>query len=133
MAAAAGITTVIAGGTGPQVLGPILAGERRGTHFAPEERRASAFKLWLRFAKPAVGRLHVDDGARRAVVEQNATLLAVGVSGCEGRFSAGDAVELVDSAGRAFAKGIVSVPAAELERRPRGVEAVHRDRLVLLD
>ena len=37
MAVAAGITTVIAGGTGESVLGPIVAGEHRGTRFAAEE------------------------------------------------------------------------------------------------
>ena len=65
MAAAAGIPTVIAGGQGDNVLGPILAGEDRGTRFAPGDRSESAFKLWLRFGKPVEGRLHVDEGARR--------------------------------------------------------------------
>jgi glutamate 5-kinase len=131
MAAAAGIPTVITAGAGDAVLGPVLAGEPRGTRFAPQEQAPSAFKLWLRFAKPAAGRLHVDEGARRAVVEQGATLLAVGVASAEGRFDAGDAVELVGPDGVAFAKGLAEVPAGELRRRPRGVEAVHRDRLVL--
>ena len=131
MAAAAGIPTVISAGQGEAVLAPILAGERRGTRFAPREQAPSAFKLWLRFAKPAAGRLHVDEGARRAVAEQGATLLAVGVVACEGSFAAGDAVELVGPDGTAFAKGLAEVSAAELTGRQRGVEAVHRDRLVL--
>jgi glutamate 5-kinase len=131
MAAAAGITTVIAAGRGETVLGPIVAGEPRGTRFAPREQAPSAFKLWLRFAKPPAGRLHVDEGARRAVAEQGATLLAVGVSASEGSFEAGDAVELVGPDGVAFAKGIAGASATELAARPRGVEAVHRDRLVV--
>jgi glutamate 5-kinase len=131
MAAAAGIPTVIAAGAGDEVLGPIVAGEGRGTRFAASDRAPSAFKLWLRFAKPAAGRLHVDEGARRAVAEQGATLLAVGVASAEGRFDAGDAVELVAPDGVVFAKGLAEVPAAELAGRPRGVQAVHRDRLVL--
>jgi len=131
MAAAAGIPTVIAAGVGEDVLAPIVAGEGRGTRFAPSDQAPSAFKLWLRFAKPAAGRLHVDEGARRAVAEEGATLLAVGVASAEGRFDAGDAVELVGPDGVAFAKGLAEVSAAELAGRPRGVEAVHRDRLVL--
>jgi glutamate 5-kinase len=132
LAAAAGIPTVIAGGTGPSVLGPILAGEPRGTRFAADERSEPAFKLWLRFGKPVRGRVVVDAGARRAVVEDGASLLGVGVVGCERSFEAGDAVELVGPDGAPFAKGIASVPAVELAGRPRGVEAVHRDRLVVL-
>jgi glutamate 5-kinase len=132
LAAAAGIPTVIAGGTGASVLEPILAGERRGTRFPAAERNEPAFKLWLRFGKPVRGRIVVDAGARRAVVDDGASLLAVGVVACEGSFEAGDAVDLAGPDGSAFARGIASVPAGELDARPRGVEAVHRDRLVML-
>jgi glutamate 5-kinase len=131
VAAAAGIPTVIAGGRGRDVLVPILAGEPRGTRFAAGDRAPSAFKLWLRFGKPVSGRLKVDAGARQALVEDGASLLAVGVTRCEGRFEAGDGVEIVGPDGVAFAKGIASVGSNELRRRPRGVEVVHRDRLVL--
>ena len=132
LAAAAGIPTVIAGGTGDSVLEPIVAGEPRGTRFAAAERNEPAFKLWLRFGKPVRGRIVVDSGARRALVDDGASLLAVGVVACEGTFEAGDAVDLVGPDGTAFARGIASVLAAELDDRPRGVEVVHRDRLVML-
>jgi glutamate 5-kinase len=130
MAASAGIRTVIAGGAGADVLSPILAGESRGTLFEPRGRELSAFKLWLRFGKPVAGRLHVDAGAKRAVSAEGRSLLAIGVVSCEGKFEPGDAVELVGPDGIAFGKGIAGVAAADLTGRPRGVEAVHRDRLV---
>jgi glutamate 5-kinase len=132
MAATAGIPTVIAGGVGQDVLVPLVAGEQRGTRFVPSERVPSAFKLWLRLGKSVAGRLVLDEGAQRAVREQGASLLAVGVASCEGSFQAGDGVELVGPDGKPFAKGLASADAEELRRRPRGVEAVHRDRLVLL-
>jgi glutamate 5-kinase len=131
MAAAAGIPTVIAGGTGESVLEPILAGEPRGTRFPGSGRGLSAYKLWLRFGKPVAGTLHVDAGARRAVAAEGRSLLAVGVVACEGRFEAGDAVELVGPDGAAFAKGIAAAASADISARPRALEAVHRDRLVV--
>ena len=131
MAAAAGIPTVIAGGTAAAVLGPILAGEPRGTRFRRDGRELSAFKLWLRFGKPAAGRLHVDEGARRAVADEGRSLLAIGVISCEGRFDAGDAVEIIGTDGTEFAKGLAAAPAAEIAARAHGLEAVHRDRLVV--
>jgi glutamate 5-kinase len=131
LAASAGIPTVIAAGAGADVLVPIVVGEPRGTRFHPDERTPSAFKLWLRHGKPVAGRLHVDDGARRALSEDGASLLAVGVARVEGAFEPGDAVELVAADGSVFAKGIAGAAAGELAGRPRGVEAVHRDRLVL--
>jgi glutamate 5-kinase len=131
LAAAAGIPTVIAGGTGESVLEPILSGEPRGTRFAAAERSESAFKLWLRFGKPVRGRITVDEGARRALIEDGASLLGVGVVSCDGAFEPGDAVELLGPDGAAFAKGIATASAGELSARARGVEAVHRDRLVV--
>ncbi|MDX6397502.1 MAG: glutamate 5-kinase [Gaiellaceae bacterium] len=133
LAAAAGIPTVIAGGAGGSVLGPLLAGEARGTRFAaaPGSDSASAYKLWLRFGKRIAARLVVDEGAKRAVVG-GASLLAVGVVGWEPDFRAGDGVEIVGADGVPFARGISAVDAGELAGRPPNVEAVHRDRLVLV-
>jgi glutamate 5-kinase len=131
LAAAAGVTTVIASGLADEVLVPIVAGERRGTRFAGAAAGANAFKLWLRYAKPVSARVVVDDGARAAIVEQGRSLLAVGIVDCAGTFAAGDAVELGAPDGTVFAKGLTSVGSTEIEGRPRGVEVVHRDRLVL--
>jgi glutamate 5-kinase len=131
MAAAAGISTVIAAGTGSSVLEPILAGDRRGTRFRAAPHALPAYKLWLRFGKPVAARLLVDEGARRAVAEEGRSLLAVGVVSCEGSFEAGDAVELVAPGGSVFAKGIAGAASAEIAGRARGLEAVHRDRLVV--
>jgi glutamate 5-kinase len=131
MAASAGVPTVIAEGAGASVLEPILAGEPRGTRFQGDGTELSAYKVWLRFGKPVAGRIHVDEGARRAVVEEGRSLLAVGVVSCEGQFEAGEAVELLGPDGKPFAKGIARTSGAELARRPRGIEAVHRDRLAL--
>jgi len=58
-----------------------------------------------------------------------ASLLAVGVTQVDGRFRAGDGVELVGPDGEVFARGIASVDADDVAA---GAEAVHRDRLVLL-
>jgi glutamate 5-kinase len=134
LAAAAGIPSVIASGDGRDVLGPIVAGEGRGTRFAAADVDGNnAFKLWLRHAKPAAGRLVVDEGAQRALLEHGRSLLAVGVVHCEGSFVAGEAVELEGPGGSVFAKGLTSAGADEIRGRPRGVEVVHRDRLALYD
>jgi glutamate 5-kinase len=131
VAAGAGIPTVIAGGDGEGVLPGILAGRSTGTRFAAADS-APAFKLWLRHGKRGAARITVDAGAQRAVVQGGASLLAVGVTGWDTEFRAGDGVELVGPAGQAFARGIASVDSGDLEARPTNVEAIHRDRLVLL-
>ena len=131
LAAAAGIPSVIASGAGKDVLGPLVAGEARGTRFPAAVGPGSAYKLWLRFGKRIDAAITVDEGAKRAVVA-GASLLAVGIVGWEPDFRAGDGVELRGEDGAAFARGISSVDSAELAGRPANVEAIHRDRLVLL-
>src|SRR5207302_5974716 len=109
----------------------ILAGRAKGTRFAAAES-APAFKLWLRHGKRVTARIAVDAGAQRALTGGGGSLLAVGVTGWDADFRAGDGVELIGPDGAAFARGIASVDAGELAGRPANVEAVHRDRLVLL-
>jgi glutamate 5-kinase len=74
------------------------------------------------------------------------SLLPAGVVRVEGRFSAGDPVDLVDQRGKVVARGLVSYDAQELPAllgrstrdlaRELGVayqrEVVHRDDLVLI-
>ena len=143
MATAAGIPVTIANGTDRAEVAAALAGEPTGTSFAAQAGRVSSFKLWLRYAKPARGRVTVDDGAERALRERGTSLLPVGVVEVEGDFEAGDAVE-VRCAGRPVGKGIAGYSADELRRikglkteevrklLPRATEeAVHRDYFVL--
>jgi glutamate 5-kinase len=143
MASAAGIPVVVCDG---KAAGSFLAaarGERVGTRFAAHPERTPSFKLWLRYAKPSRGRVLVDDGAARVLRERGSSLLPVGITGVEGGFAAGDAVEVVCD-GKVVGKGIVNYSAAELgrikglrssevlERLPNAAEeAVHRDHFVL--
>jgi glutamate 5-kinase len=143
MATAAGIETTICNGSRDGVLAQVLAGGREGTRFAARETRYSSFKLWLKYAKPTRGRLHVDAGAERALREEGTSLLPVGIVSVEGGFDVGDAVEIVGGSGP-IGKGISSYSSVELgsakglksaavrELLPRAAEeAVHRDYLVL--
>ena len=143
MASAAGIAAVICDGTRDGTLAAAAAGEPVGTRFAPHPERVPSFKLWLRYAKPARGRVGVDPGAARVLRERGSSLLPVGVTEVEGDFEAGVAVEVVCGA-ELVGKGIASLSAGDL-RRVRGMksaaaldelpgaseEAVHRDRFVL--
>jgi glutamate 5-kinase len=73
----------------------------------------------------------LDAGAEQALRKAGASVLAVGVTACDGAFGAGDAIELVSAKGVPIGKGIASVASADVTSRARGLEVVHRDRLVL--
>ena len=143
IAAWTGVRTVIADARREGVVADAVGGVAGvGTIFKPHDRRLPARKLWIAFATGSQGRVSVDGGARKALVERNRSLLPAGVTGVEGSFGAGDAVELVDPDGTVFAKGLVRVSATELRQvagrqtadlpRSMSVETVHRDDLVVL-
>jgi glutamate 5-kinase len=143
MATAAGIEAVIASGLQPGVVTAAASGEAVGTRCRPQATRYSSFKLWLKYAKPAQGRVAVDAGAARALREAGTSLLPVGVVDVSGEFDAGDAVEIARD-GEVIGKGISNYSSAELRevkglksadvraRLPQATEeAVHRDYFVL--
>jgi glutamate 5-kinase len=144
MASAAGIRTTVCNGTAPGTLATAAAGEPGGTRFTAQAAKASSFKLWIKYAKPAQGRLVVDEGAGRVLRESGSSLLPVGITAVEGDFQAGDAVDVTVN-GSLVGKGIVDYSAAELsqviglksaavrERLPHAAdEVIHRDRFVLV-
>jgi len=145
MAGAAGVGTVIANGSRPGVLRDIAAGGPVGTFVAPRPTHASAFKLWLRYAKPVRGTLEIDAGAVRALATGGSSLLPMGVRDVHGVFVPGDAVAIVDREGAEVARGLTTMSARDL-RRVCGLrsdelraldphlddEVVHRDSLVLI-
>ena len=143
IAAWSGVQTVIAAADRPGVLAGAVAGDAGvGTIVRPRAKRLGARKLWIAFAVGSSGTIVVDAGARSALLERNVSLLPAGVLEARGRFGPGDAVELAGPDGRAFAKGLVQLGAAQLAavagRRTselgEGIphEVVHRDDLVVL-
>jgi glutamate 5-kinase len=143
MASEAGIAAVICDGTAEGTLRRAAAGEQVGTRFAPRPTKTSSFKLWLRYGKPARGRLAVDEGAAKVLREQGRSLLPVGIIAVEGSFEAGEAVEVVVDS-EVVGKGICNYSADEMQRiqglksaqvrelMPHAAEeAVHRDYFVL--
>jgi glutamate 5-kinase len=146
MAAGAGVRTVIAHGSRPGVITDAAAGVAVGTAVPGRREGGSAFKLWLRYAKPVRGTLEVDDGAARALAEAGGSLLPVGVTGVHGSFAAGDAVSVVGPGRGEIARGLAAIGARDLRRiaglrsaEARRVvphldeEVVHRDHLVLIE
>ena len=143
MATSAGVETVVGPGHSVGTLAAAAHGAQVGTRFTASETRHGSFKGWLKYAKPAKGRIVIDAGAAGALSEKGTSLLPVGIVSVEGDFGVGDAVEVVH-AESVIGKGLVSYSATELraviglksaeirELMPRAAdEAVHRDRFVL--
>jgi len=139
IATGAGIPVLL---TSAERAADAFLGEPIGTLFHRVRQRPAARLFWLAHATEPRGRLHLDDGAVRAVVSRRASLLAAGIVGVDGQFAAGDPVDLVDPAGQRVARGLVNYDAGELpgllgrstvDLGPDyAKEVIHRDDMVLL-
>ncbi len=143
IAAWSGVRTVIAAAGRPGVLADAVAGVPGvGTTFPAHDRDLPARKLWIAFAVGSSGRITVDAGARQALHRGGNSLLVAGVTAVEGDFVDDDAVEIAGPDGVVFAKGLVRLDAATVDKvmgrrsaeLPDGVlpHVVHRDDLVML-
>jgi len=123
-----------------------VSGEDLGTFFEAHNSKSNSRLLWLAHASTPRGRLILDDGAVKAILERGVSLLPAGVTAVEGEFISGDTVELSSLAGKVIARGLVAFDSTEipqmLGRSTKELaaslgaeyerELVHRDDLVLL-
>ena len=101
-------------------------------------QRANSGSAWPRF-------ITLDAGACRAVVEQGASILPVGIVRVEGEFERGDVVNVLSPDGALLGRGVVRYDSDEMVRvrglrldiiarfmpEKDGVPAIHRDELLV--
>jgi glutamate 5-kinase len=112
IAASCGIPVVLANSRRENVLLDILAGKDVGTFFKPQTPMP-AVKRWIAYGAAVKGQIHVNEGAKKAILEGSG-LLPVGVTRVVGNFSVGDVVSIVNGNKEEFAKGNPNYSSAEL-------------------
>jgi len=142
-----GIPTLLVSGLDDAVLDRVARGENVGTLFWSGRGRIRDRKHWIAHTLKPMGRLTVDPGAVKALVEGGKSLLPAGVREVEGVFGFGNAVSVVDPSSREIARGLVNYD-NEVLARIKGLktsevrklvgnnfyeEVVHRDDLVVFD
>ena len=88
--------------------------EKRATLFLPRSQAMGSRKGWLAFSTRPAGRVYVDAGAAKALIEKGRSLLASGILRVEGGFSRGEIVEIREG-DTAIARGIINYGAGDLE------------------
>jgi glutamate 5-kinase len=116
MVTLAGAVAVIANSRAPRVLTRLIAGEKVGTVFAPAQRRMSSRRRWIGQASKTAGRVLVDDGAARALTQRGKSLLPSGILAVFGKFSRGQIIAVIDSAGRPIARGQTNYSSDQIEK-----------------
>ena len=143
IAIGAGCRMAIADGLRLNPLAAMAEGARC-SWFIPAGSPLTARKKWIAGTLKPVGSLTVDDGALKAL-SSGKSLLPAGVVAVEGPFERGDAVRVLDRAGREIARGLSAYSAGDAQRimghKSREIEAllgyrgrdemIHRDDLVV--
>ncbi len=114
--------------------------EGRGTYFDTALQTLPVKKQWVGFHSTPMGAVTVDDGARRALLEEGRSLLPAGVRGVEGDFHPGDVIEVTDLKGKVIGRGVVNYAAWQLKAAAglsteevqsrldvQRIEVIHRD------
>jgi glutamate 5-kinase len=141
------VPTVIAPGKQDGVLDDVFAGAPVGTFIRAPQGKGTGRQRWIARDLQKKGELRIDDGAVKAVVDHQKSLLPSGVREVRGTFAEGEAVDICDLAGRAVARGLAGYASDDLKRiaglRSADIEptlgykyldeAVHKDDLVVLD
>lgn len=146
LAARSGTSTLIAAGNKKNIIQRIFNAEELGTLLYAEQTPVAARKQWLAGHLQIQGKLILDDGAVKKLCESGSSLLAVGVSDVQGKFSRGEIVSCITSGGKEIARGLVnynSNDTGKIKGKVSGdfesllgyvddAELIHRDNLVLI-
>lgn len=145
IATAVGRNVIIANGRNPAILDEIIEGKEVGTLFLAQGPSVPARERWIGYNVPPRGKFVVDAGARKALVEQGKSLLAIGIRTVDGDFEKGNIVSIVDSEGQEIARGLTNYSSPDAQRiagkrsdefatilgRVPYAEVIHRDNLVI--
>ncbi|EON15435.1 MULTISPECIES: glutamate 5-kinase [Pandoraea] len=144
-AATSGAHTVIASGREADVLVRLAGGEAIGTQLVARTAVLTARKQWMADHLQVRGRVVIDAGACKKLVEEGKSLLPIGVIDVEGTFARGEVIACMDEAGHEVARGLSNYSASEtrlIRRHPSSdieqvlgfanePELIHRDNLIL--
>jgi glutamate 5-kinase len=146
LATKSGCGVFIASGAEPDIIGRLLAGSGPGTFFVPSGIPLEARKSWLAFFQRPSGTILINACAVPVLREQGRSLLAVGVTGSTGEFSAGEVINIAGPDGSVIARGKSSFASEDiaaiagkkgdevrlLHPARKRIEVVHRSDLALL-
>jgi glutamate 5-kinase len=131
----AGCGVIIGSGKDSELFNKLFQGERVGTYFVPSDVPVKSHKRWIAIQDHTHGEITIDEGAATAILKHGKSLLAAGITKCQGDFENGDVVKICTLHGDTIAHGIVHYDIEQISADSFVTEnkvVVHRDDLVLL-
>jgi len=114
VATASGVWAKIVNGKTPNIIRKIFDDET-GTTFKPKQN-LSHKKRWIAYATNIMGEIKVNEGAYRAIVENQTSLLSIGIIDTKGEFNKGEIVSIINENNQEFARGIVNYSNSDIQK-----------------
>lgn len=99
---------IVANGKTASVINKIFSGEEIGTIFMPHQEMLSGKKRWIGYATNVLGKIIVNNGAKKAILEMETSLLPIGIVNVLNEFQKGEVVSIIDENEKEIARGIVN-------------------------
>jgi len=115
-AALSGTHTIIASGKRSNVLVDLSKDEDIGTFLQSREVKLIARKKWLADNLKSNGKIYIDDGAEKALIQKGKSLLVAGVTKVTGTFDRGEVIQCTNESGDEILKGIVNYNSEEVKK-----------------
>ncbi len=111
-----GCAMAIVNGSKENVLVDLLNGQDVGTYFNGDVgRKLSAREHWIMYRSMPKGKIIVDTGAKKALVNNHSSLLPKGIIDVTGNFLISQIVDIVDENDNLLARGIVNYSSDEIK------------------
>ena len=107
---------LIANGKVPYIINKIFNAEEYGTMFIPTDENLSGKKRWIGYATNIVGKLIINDGAKKAMQENCSSLLPIGIVDVINEFKQGEVVSICDENNVEIARGMVNYNSEECKK-----------------
>lgn len=111
-----GCDLVIVNGSQPNVLIDLIEGKDVGTYFNGNAGRTlNSRQHWIMYRSMPKGKIVVDNGAKRALINKHTSLLPKGIVKVKGSFLISQIVDLIDLDDNLLARGMVNYSSDEIK------------------
>lgn len=121
-----GGTVLVVNGKKPNIINQVFSGKNIGTIFLPNDELLSGKKRWIGYATNILGKIIVNYGAKKAIIEKESSLLPIGVVDVVNEFKKGDVVAILDENENEIARGIVNYNSEDCKK----IAGAHSDDIV---
>ncbi len=107
---------LITNGKIPHVIKDTFEGNFIGTMFFPANESLSGKKRWIGYATNIIGKIIINNGAKKAILEKGSSLLPIGVTDVINEFKRGEVISILDENKEEIARGITNYSSDECKR-----------------